>query len=104
MLKFSSVLRRIGQECPGIDIAAPFFPVAVNDAFRRSLPNLRVLPDRHAQYGHCFGADPWIALGLDWQADPRANDYALASLALNGYYCGTRLHVPADAHITVEQP
>lgn len=104
MMKFSAGLRRLGGLWPHARIAGPFFPEPVRDVFRRSVPGPMLLPDRHDDYGHCFGADPWIAVGLDRPGRDGADDYCLGSLALSGYYATVPLHVPAGTPVAVEAP
>lgn len=52
-------------------------------------------PNRNAEFGHCFGADPWIGL-IEWLADhPPAElrTVVAGAIAYNGYYTIAPVHV-----------
>ncbi len=55
--------------------------------------------NRHADYGHCFGADPWIGV-IDASAERQAQDHdvraLLGAVAFNGYYTLAALDLAAD--------
>lgn len=65
-------------------VALPFFPDETAQLVRPPLSNTNLLPNLHANFGHCFGSDPWIAL-LQNQQIYRGSAVALVSLALSGY-------------------
>ena len=106
MMKFSALLRQWAQREPQAALAVPFFPEPARSALHRAIPGLPALPDRHDAYGHCFGSDPWIALGRHSQAaNPgaaRQERFVVASLALNGYHGLAAVELKADADIAVE--
>jgi len=55
---------------------------------RRSLKNCEPLGEYHAEMGHAFGSDPWIAFIKDHEAtDLSGQSIVFGSLALRGYYC-----------------
>ncbi|UXI66184.1 hypothetical protein [Tahibacter amnicola] len=102
MMKFGGVLRQAYQRAGDATLAVPFFPEPTRGAFRKMIPNLRAVPDRHDSYGHCFGCDPWIALGHDHAERGGEIHYVLGSLALNGYYAVGRVTVGAGTVCTVD--
>lgn len=65
----------------------PFMPDGLDGIARRSVGG-RLAPNRYADYGHCFGADPWIGLmeRLRAQAPTDAECVTLGSFAFSGYY------------------
>ncbi|NVN09769.1 hypothetical protein [Nguyenibacter vanlangensis] len=77
---------------PAQVVSTPFFPEATRKGFRATshLPN--ECADRHGEYGHSFGSDPWIGL-IEACAGARPATAIVGSLALNGYH--------AIAHITL---
>ncbi|MBV8753544.1 MAG: hypothetical protein JO309_01550 [Pseudonocardiales bacterium] len=100
--EFCFDLRNVMAKDATLLACPPFFPPNIAVLYDRLLPTERLLPNRNADYGHSFGADPWIALieqrraGLD-----RPGDVFLAtSIALSGYWCfaEVRLH-PAGQFI-----
>lgn len=102
MLKFGSRMRARADALADAVISAPFFTEATSQAFRRTLRGVEVLEELHPVFGHCFGADPWIGLGL---ADRRHGDrYVVGSLALNGYHAIGTITVAEDATLEVSRP
>lgn len=101
MLKFGSRLRSCASAL-GSAVSPPFFPEATSSAFRRTLRGVDVLEDHHARFGHCFGADPWIGLGLGHRGE--AARYVVGSLALNGYHAISTITVAGDAQLQVSLP
>ena len=72
----------------------PFFPKATQALFDRILANFPHLPDRHPQWGHCFGSDPWLSIILSHREgyDFSRHEQVLAcSLAFSGYFSLARL-------------
>jgi hypothetical protein len=65
----------------------PFMPEALDGIARRSVGD-RLAPNRHADYGHCFGADPWIGVIERLRAQPQTAPECvmLGSFAFSGYY------------------
>ncbi|MGJ7510352.1 hypothetical protein [Variovorax sp. GT1P44] len=65
----------------------PFMPEGLDGIARRSVGDC-LAPNRHADYGHCFGADPWIGVLERLRAQPQAvpERVTLGSFAFSGYY------------------
>lgn len=105
MMKFGSRLRACGRARPDAVLSPPFFPEPTRGAFRKTVSGLPCLPDHHDEYGHCFGADPWIGVGLAHaEAADTDRTYLVGSLALNGYHALGVVGVPAGASCMVERP
>ncbi len=102
MLKFGSRLRARALARAESVVSAPFFTEATSRAFRRILRDVEVLEELHPEFGHCFGADPWIGLGLRKEA--RGRRHVLGSLALNGYHAISTITVASDASLQVSRP
>ncbi|WOB47928.1 hypothetical protein NYR97_11550 [Xanthomonas hydrangeae] len=101
MLKFGSRLRSRAAALTCV-VSPPFFPEATSAAFRKTLRGVEVLREHHVQFGHCFGADPWIGLGLGHHGQTAR--YVVGSLALNGYHAISTITVAADARLEVSLP
>ena len=101
MLKFGSRLRSLASALGSV-VSPPFFPAATSSAFRRTLRGVDVLEDHHVRFGHCFGADPWIGLGLAHREESAR--YVVGSLALNGYHAISTITVAGDAQFEVTLP
>lgn len=74
--------------------AMPFFPQATQILFDRILSRFPHLSDRHPQWGHCFGSDPWLSMILSHRDgyDFSQHQHVLAcSLAYSGYYSLAKL-------------
>jgi hypothetical protein len=87
--EFCLELRNLMASDTSILVSPPYFPENIAALYHRLLPVERLLPNRHAQYGHSFGADPWIAL-IEQRRNKldRPGDRFLAtSIALSGYWC-----------------
>ncbi|WP_404364294.1 hypothetical protein [Marinobacter sp.] len=87
--------------------ALPFFPEATQPLFDRTLGTFTRLPDRHSQWGHCFGSDPWLSLILSREKLQTANSdtgVLVCSLAFSGYYALARITVPPAAALRLEAP
>ncbi|WP_374562576.1 hypothetical protein [Ideonella sp.] len=66
----------------------PFTQGALATTAERVLAKTQLGPNRNAEYGHCFGADPWIGL-IEWfEAQPpqSACSVVAGGIAYNGYY------------------
>ena len=68
-------------------IFGPFLRDDLHMIAERLLGDEALSPNLHDRYGHCFGADPWIAL-VKWLQDNErpASAVTLGSLAFNGYF------------------
>jgi hypothetical protein len=105
MIKFGSAVRQVAQSHADATLCLPFFPQPTRDAFRRSVVGCSGLPDLHDQYGHCFGADPWIALGTHHGGVLGSErQYVLGSLALNGYYATSSIKVTKETRSCIGVP
>lgn len=106
MMKFGSRLRAAARENGGAVVSPPFFPEPARGAFRKMISGMPSLPDHHDRFGHCFGSDPWIGIGLAHPAlnSERPQAYLVASLALNGYHAIATVTVEGNAVCRVEMP
>lgn len=62
-------------------------------------------PNRNDEYGHCFGADPWIGL-IEWfQARPplSACSVVAGGIAFNGYYSFAPVWVDERTHVDLRR-
>jgi len=83
----------------------PFTLDALAATARRVLAPGSLGPNRNAEYGHCFGADPWIGL-IEWfgAAPPRAACQVVAgAIAFNGYHTFADLQVGPDTLLGFER-
>jgi hypothetical protein len=103
MMKFGTALRATLRDEPARVLAVPFFPEPTRSAFRKTIPGLRATEDLHDRYGHCFGSDPWIALGRHLDRGEASRSFLLGSLALSGYIGLARVGVDPDAACAVEE-
>lgn len=88
MAEFATVVRRTAAKKEQSTLAMPFFPKNIQTMFKNLLGGKSRLPDLHADWGHCFGSDPWLSLLMNGLDNPlKENTSFLAcSLALNGYF------------------
>jgi hypothetical protein len=88
MAEFATVVRRDVVTRENCVLAMPFFPENIQQMFDKLLAKQSRLPDRHADWGHCFGADPWLNILCHCLDNEVTEDqqYLACSLALNGYY------------------
>jgi hypothetical protein len=104
---------RVHREATGpLTTFLPFMPEGLDGIARRFVGD-GLAPNRHADYGHCFGADPWIGLVERLRAQPptRPECVTLGSFAFSGYYAigsvqigpWTRVEL-RDAPARAEQP
>lgn len=69
-------------------VNVPFLPEEMSGIYDHFLPKDRVMPDLHADWGHCFGSDTWISFidaherGLLSEDTP----YCATSASLRGYW------------------
>lgn len=87
--EFATTVRRTVAKKPGATVALPFFPTNVQKMFEKLLRGQPSLPDLHADFGHCFGSDPWVSLLTHGLNNPivKPERFMACSVALNGYYC-----------------
>lgn len=88
MAEFATVVRRIAAKKEQTALALPFFPENIQNMFEKLLGGKPRLPDLHAQWGHCFGSDPWLSLLLNGLENPitEPTPFLACSQALNGYF------------------
>lgn len=98
MAEFATVVRRTAAGKDNCELALPFFPEHIQQMFERLLANQPRLPDLHENWGHCFGADPWLSIlhHCQKQAIETPQKYLACSLALNGYYTMAEVTVTPD--------
>lgn len=80
----------------GLCAVMPFFPRATQALFDRILESFPHLPDRHPQWGHCFGSDPWLSIILSHREgyDLHQHGQMLAcSLAYSGYFSLAKVQI-----------
>ena len=110
--EFMHAVKAVRRERSGIQTFIPFLPEGFAGLAQRVLGPQTLGPNRHAVYGHTFGADPWIGL-IEWlQADPPGADEAVAlgAFAYDGYFAlcefsvspTTRVALAAFAGLTAE--
>ena len=88
MAEFATVVRRTATKKTHSTLAMPFFPENIQTMFTNLLGGKSRLPDLHADWGHCFGSDPWLSI-LTHALDNPINaptSFLACSLALNGYF------------------
>ena len=88
MAEFATVVRRSVTGRENCTLAMPFFPQDIQQMFNKLLAKQHRLPDLHQDWGHCFGADPWLSIlshCLDHKVT-QPQQYLACSLALNGYF------------------
>jgi len=79
--------------------AMPFFPRTTQALFDRILANFPHLADRHPQWGHCFGSDPWLSILLSHREGYDFNQHSqilTCSLAYSGYFSLARIRPKQD--------
>lgn len=97
--EFATTVRRTVSQKPGATVALPFFPINVQKMFEKLLRGQPALPDLHANYGHCFGSDPWVSLLNHGLKNPleKPERFMACSVALNGYYCIAELMLTPES-------
>ena len=86
---FALAVRKQLSADQGLCAAMPFFPRATQELFDRILLNFPHLADRHPQWGHCFGSDPWLSIILSQREGYDFNQHQqimACSLAFSGYF------------------
>jgi len=97
--EFTIQMRNENDKRENTKLAHPYFPKNVTDLFYKLVPKADFLPDWHSEFGHCFGADPWISLIKNHQQSPSVQSYIIGSVALNGYWA--LAHVSTTEETTV---
>ncbi|WP_144392890.1 hypothetical protein [Pleionea sediminis] len=93
--EFATIVRRWSAKEPDCPLSLPFFPEHIRTVFDRMLANSKRLPDKHDDYGHCFGSDPWLAIIDEGMKQPAERNHSVlaCSIALNGYYCLAKINI-----------
>lgn len=85
---YAGVVRREADSNPGRTIVTPYFDQKMRRGLNKILRHYRHLPDLFEEYGHLYGADPWVSVARDALGSSfKSEDYAISSLASEGYYC-----------------
>ena len=66
----------------------PFFATGLSSIAERVIGAANLGPNRHADYGHCFGSDSWIGI-IEWlQSNPLREriNVSAGMVALSGYF------------------
>jgi hypothetical protein len=83
----------------------PFMVENLAASARRVLAASPVGPDRNAELGHCFGADPWIGV-VDWFRSNRPDTprtIVAGAIAFNGYYTFAAVEAHPATHVAFER-
>lgn len=98
MGEFCSDLRRWLKQVPEGLVNVPFLPAQMAEIYTHFLPMKRVMPDLHAQWGHCFGSDTWISYitHLDSGRIRPGEVHTATSASLRGYWAMTQLRLSPD--------
>lgn len=105
MAEFATVIRRHANNKKGVTLAMPFFPEHIQQMFNKLLVNQTRLPDLHAQWGHCFGSDPWLSILSHCQESPilKEQEFLACSLALNGYFSIAQIKVTPQTQFILQK-
>lgn len=98
MGEFCVALRKWLAVSPSTWTNTPFLPASMVGIYDRFLSKDRVLPDLHAQYGHCFGSDTWISY-ITYLGEgrlQRGGHYTATSASLRGFWAITDVRVAHD--------
>lgn len=101
MGEFCADLRKWLAQSPAELANVPFLPKEMSGIYDHFLPSERVMPDLHAQWGHCFGSDTWISF-IDAYERGLLNahtPYCATSASLRGYWTLADCTVSPDATI-----
>lgn len=96
---FAMDIRKKLAADPKLCAALPFFPQKTQQLIGRTLGEFPRLTDRHDQWGHCFGADPWLAILSAMKEGEDISQYEAmltCSLAFCGYYSLARVTLARD--------
>lgn len=100
--EFAIEIRKQLQTNPELIGALPFFPLVTQGIFNNTLKQFPRLPDLYAQWGHCFGSDPWLSIILSrLNGNPFGDvrDFLACSLAFSGYFSLAKVHVAENAYL-----
>lgn len=91
--EFCLDLRRVSREQTDVVLVPPYFPTEIAAMYAKIVPQEQRTENLVDDWGHCFGADPWVGLieevarGKAWQD----TTYFATSVALNGYWTYAKL-------------
>ncbi len=97
---YAAAVYRAGDSCNGATVVVPYFDTQMRIGLQRILQYYPHLCDRYEEYGHVYGADPWISIARD--AEEGCIDgkrFQISSLASEGYYCFLHARVGNGFHI-----
>jgi hypothetical protein len=77
-------------------VVLPFFPEPLWENLVLAGKGMPLLPNRHSELGHCFGADPWLSIAL--REHSQDSSYFASSIALNGYKAIVKLNENLPAY------
>jgi len=105
MAEFATVVRRHATNKENTTLAMPFFPEHIQQMFDKLLAKQTRLPDLHQDWGHCFGADPWLSILSHCMKNPVIEDqqYLACSLALNGYFSMAQVKVTPQTQFILQE-
>jgi len=101
--EFTVQMRNETSKRSGVKLAHPYFPEKVTGLFYKLVPNADFLPDWHSEFGHCFGADPWISIIKQHQENPKPQAYVASSVALNGYWALAEIHTSEQTQVVISE-
>lgn len=100
MMEFAKTVKAYMAASSHATVCTPFFPPKTQLMIDKLLGSPARGPGLHAQYGHCFGSDPWISLISQIGDSPRSCGEAIvASLAFNGYHAVAKVRVDESTYL-----
>lgn len=103
MGEFCAALRKWMIRSPSKYANVPFLPQSMIGIYTHFLPEHRILPNLHTQYGHCFGSDTWLSYitsAIEGLIEPE-NSYTATSASLRGYWTMTDICVAKGARFAI---
>lgn len=99
LMEFAFSVNRVARGAERAIVALPCFPERVFDTLAHALASLKVLPNGHNEWGHCFGSDPWLGILKSQMSGGGGSRFIACSLALNGYFCIVKVDIHPDISI-----
>jgi len=84
-VKLGLSIRRMAEAWPRVAVCTPFLPAEIGKLFEKTFDTRQALDNWYDELGHCFGADPWIAIAREVASGKRRPRYIVASMASSGY-------------------
>jgi hypothetical protein len=103
--EFLHAVKTSHRELGRVPTFIPFLPEGFAGVAERIIGTHNLWPNRHDDYGHTFGADPWIGL-VEWrQAHPQSHPHTvtLGAFAYHGYFTLCSFLVPASIHVAIRE-